>query len=94
MTRNEFQNILFRNTREMLSAIAGEWISAGGMNDAEEQSAILAASTDEQLAADCMDGFGLNQSSGDDFMGEAMPSHAEFNEYTAADLARAFADLR
>lgn len=88
MTRYEFQSTLFRNEADMLAAIADEFLSAGGMNSETAQSQILSDNTDEQLAAECISGWGL------DIAGDETPSHMASNDYTAADLARAFRDLR
>lgn len=90
MTRNEFQSMSYPTTARMLNAIASEYLSAGGLNSEEQQAEFLAASTDAELAAECIWGFGLDRAAdiGDE------PSHMEFNDYTVDDLAAAFADLR
>ena len=46
----KFQGSLYRTAREMHDAIASEWLSAGGLNSAEDQSAILADETAEAMA--------------------------------------------
>lgn len=89
MTRYEFQSTAYRNADQMLVAIAGEWLSAGGMNDDDEHAKILATNTDDELAAECISGWGLDVTGYD---GE--PSHMDFNGYTATDLAAAFHGLR
>lgn len=89
MLRNEFQNCIFRSQREMLDTIAEEWLSAGGSNSEETQRAVLADMSDAELAAEAIEGWGLNFPG--DFGGQ---SHMEFNEYAADDLAAAFERLR
>lgn len=86
--RYEFQGIAFRSEADMLAAIAREWLSAGGLNSEAQQSQFLADDADDALAAECIEAWGLNQ--GDD----ETKSHMEFNNYSAADLAAAFGDLR
>mgnify|MGYP001262158565 FL=1 len=89
MTRNEFQNSIFRTTTEMLDAIAEEWLSAGGANGIDFQRTVLDDNTDVELAIETIDGWSLDRRG--DF-GE--PSHMELNEYSASDLAAAFGRLR
>jgi len=89
MIRNEFGSFLYRTTTDMLDAIAEEWLSAGGANSEEMQRAFLADASDTELAIEAIDGWGLDLPG--DF-GE--PSHMEFNEYAADDLAAAFGRLR
>lgn len=84
----EFGSIAYRNESDMLAAIAGEWLSAGGMNNEATQAQFLAEYSDADLAAECISEWGLDR--GDD----EIESHMEFNSYTAADLAAAFGDLR
>lgn len=88
MIRYEFQSVLYRTETEMLAAIAGEWISAGGQNTISDQHRFFIENTDEELAAECIDGWGL------DVAGDGSPSHMEFNGYSLSDLARAFGGLR
>lgn len=87
MIRNEFASSLYRTTTEMLDAIAEDWLSAGGANNEEAQRDFLAVASDAELASDAIDGWGLDRS-------EDGPTHMEFNEYTASDLAAAFGRLR
>jgi hypothetical protein len=79
----EFQASLYRNCREMLRAIA----EADLGNSPEEYDAANA----DQLAADCIEAMGLDQP-GESY-GEAMPSHMDRHDYSAADLADAFRDV-
>lgn len=89
MTRNEFGGFLYRTTTDMLDAIAEEWLSAGGANSEEMQRSFLAEASDAELAIEAIDGWGLDLHGDFD-----EPSHMEFNEYTASDLAAAFGRLR
>jgi len=91
MVRNEFGSFLYRTTTDMLDAIAEEWLSAGGANSKEMQREFLAEASDAELAIEAIDGWGLNLR-GDFYFDD--PSHMEFNEYTADDLAAAFARIR
>lgn len=86
--RYEFQSVAHRNEASMLSAIAGEYLSAGGMNSDAEQAKILADTTDADVGAECISGWGPDQGT------EDRASHMDFNGYTAADLAAAFKALR
>ena len=93
--RYEFQGGAFRNASEMLDAIAGEWLSAGGLNSEETQAEFLRSQTDAALASECVEGWGLDQPGQTlDDMEPPAASHMDFNGYTAGDLASAFARLR
>lgn len=102
-TVNEFQGALYRSTSEMLAAIASEFLSAGGLNGLEEQREALAADTDADLAAECISGWGLDQPFGaeiDDYddagrlISTRAKSHMQVSDYSANELAAAFADIR
>jgi hypothetical protein len=82
MATYEFQSTLFRNAREMHAAIAGEWLSAGGLNSEAVQRQFLADVTDEQMADEANEGWALS--------GE----WAEKREFSRDALIEAFADLR
>lgn len=84
----EFQSTLHRTAAEMCAAIAREWLSAGGNNDNETMREFLAVMTDEQLTAECVEGWGLDQPEGDE------TSWFENRGIDASDLELAFADLR
>ena len=58
----EFQGTAHRNSREMHDAIANEWLSAGGFNMAEEIAQLLSRS-DEYLADEVVEAFGLDDHS-------------------------------
>lgn len=87
MTRNQFAGRLYRTTTDMLDAIAEDWVSGCGVWDEDTQRDILDESTDAELAGDAINDWDLARS-------ENGPTHMELNEYTADDLAAAFARLR
>lgn len=89
MTGYEFQSSLYRTQREMLDAIAEAWITAGGSNAAAEVAETLATTTDDALAAETIEGWGLDQRRDDE-----IPAHTERHGYTAADLTAAYARFR
>lgn len=62
----EFQSTLFNTVSQMCNAIAGEWLSAGGSNGRDDIESALRDYTDDQLAAECMEGWGLDQEVGDE----------------------------
>jgi len=88
----EFQSTLHSNLAGMLAHIAESWITADGANSAADIAAAWAACTDDQLAAEAVDGWGLDQST--DAYDVDAQSHMQRHGYDAADLARAFAMLR
>mgnify|MGYP001481419460 CR=1 FL=1 len=87
MIRNQFNGTLYRTTTDMLDAIAEEWVTGCGVWDEDTQRDILDESTDAELAGDAINDWDLARS-------EDGPSHMEFNEYSADDLAAAFGRLR
>lgn len=95
-TKHEFGGFLYRSFDEMLTAIARTWLSSDGANSIEFQKQEIARATDQELAAECIEGYGLDEGGDawDPFDDEEEPSHAAFNGYDAEDLAGAFADLR
>lgn len=50
MNNYEFAGGLYRNAREMCTAIAEHWLSADGCNGREDMLGFLADETDERLA--------------------------------------------
>lgn len=84
----EFQSTLFRNAAEMCDAIASEWLTAGGSNDAAFIAETLTEQTDAALAAEAISGWGLDAESDD---GETW-MHARGID--ASDIEAAFARLR
>ena len=88
--KNEFGSALYRCTSDMVRGIAAEWITAGGSWDDDMVASILCDFTDADLAAECVDGFGL------DFIGDddRTESHMKFNGYDASDIAAEFREMR
>jgi hypothetical protein len=80
----------------MLDAIAFDWLTSRGTIGAAERD-ILATETDEALAHECIEGWNLNERSGDteyDTGDELKDSHMDEQSYTEADLVAAFERLR
>jgi len=92
MTRilNEFQSSLYPSTRHMIESIAEEWISAGGSWSKEAIAETLHDYTNDELAAECVEGWGLDFIPDDD----SNESHMTFNGYSSGDLSEAFNDMR
>jgi hypothetical protein len=90
MSSYEFQNTLFRTEAEMLNAVAGEWLSAGGMNDGETMRQFLAGYSDEELARECVEGWGLDLPESED--GEE--TWMEKRGVDQDDISDVFADMR
>lgn len=82
MTSFEFQGALYRNKREVAAAIATAWIEAGGLNTSEDVRQILASTTDENLADECIFGWDLH----DEWLDE--------RELTRNDIIKAFTEYR
>ncbi len=89
MTKNEFGGTLYRNTAEMIDAIAEEYITARGSIGTDAVYDLLSEMSETRLAADCIESFGLNMR--DD---EGNLSHAEYNGYNDKDLGAAFREMR
>jgi len=87
----EFQDTLFRTASEMLDAVAEEWLTAGGSNSAADVEAAL-ASSDEDLARECIAGWGLDQLV--DPYDPELGTWMEARDVSEADLAAAFARYR
>jgi hypothetical protein len=85
--RYEFNGTLYGTRSDMLDAIAIEWASAGGTWSEATQLEIMSKASDMQLAVDAIEQWKLNIRHGG-------LSHMEFNDYSTADLADAFARLR
>ena len=81
---NTFQGIEYPNRDAMIEAIAYEFITACGNNDAERVTDILAGMTDEEGATEAMDCWDLGDVNKDDMV-EAI---AEFRA-TRPDMAEA-----
>ena len=92
MADNQFQGSLYRTQREMLDAIAYAWVGGGG-NCGKVELDEMSAATNEELAAECIAGWGLHVPEpswpGDD----PGISHMEAQDYDEDDLAEAFARL-
>jgi hypothetical protein len=95
MSNYEFGGSLYGNRALVLNAIAGEWMHAGGANTDADILEAFATMTDAELAAECIDGWKLDQSEDNGWSGEeAAPSAMERDDWTAEDLAAAFARQR
>lgn len=92
--QNEFQSNLYRNTSDMLAAIAYEWLTAGGSNSTETVSEFLSDFSPKKAAEECISGWGFDEPTmidADETGEEIMVSHMALNDYTASDLEAAFA---
>lgn len=78
----EFHRMLHSTTFDMCDAIAQQWLSAGGEDHAEMRK-LLDTMTDEELAAECIEAWGLDQ---DNWM--------EDRDIAAGDIELAFDRLR
>jgi hypothetical protein len=90
MASNEFSGMLYRSQAEMLRAIAEMWITAGGSNSDTDVAAFLASASDDDLAAEAIEAWGLDRPT--DY-GDGV-SHMASEGYSRSDLAGAFADFR
>lgn len=89
----EFGSMLYPNARAMCDAIAEQWLCAGGNNKLPEMRKALTHYTDEQLADECIEGWGLDEEvdQGDDFPN---PTWMQARHATRDDLITAFQVLR
>lgn len=87
---NKFQSTLFPSQRDMLDAIAAEWLTAGGANSNEDIRGFFLEYSDAEMAAEAIESWGLDQAA--DF--DDGESHMKREDYTAEDLAQAFARMR
>jgi hypothetical protein len=92
MASSQFQSMLYRTRREMLDAIAHEWLTAGGLNTPDIVADIN--DSDVDLAAECIKGWGLDQTGEHHFDDGPEPSHMVEHDYDADDLAGAFSRVR
>jgi len=91
----EWGDTLLRTKTAMLDAIAEAWATALGRNSQAETRRNFDEATDAELAAEAIDGWGLDQPRGRRFsLDDERPSHMAEHEYTAADLTEAFARVR
>lgn len=56
----EFQSTLHNSSRAMCDAIAYEWATAGGMNDAAVVDNLLTMYSNVTMANECIEGWDLN----------------------------------
>jgi hypothetical protein len=84
----EFQSTLFRNAAEMCDAIASEWLTAGGSNDAAFIAETLAEQSDAALAAEAVSAWGM------DAEGEDGQTWMQARQISVSDIEAAFARLR
>jgi len=94
--QHEFQNTLHYTESSMLDHIAATYITADGANSPRTVAEALATLTDAELARECIDGLGLDESDDrcDDHDRAAGMSDMEFNEYTIDDLTAAMGRFR
>jgi hypothetical protein len=86
----EFQNTLHRSARDLADAIAEAWLSANGANSRDTQVEALRTTSDEALAAEAIEGWGLDQTESED----STLTWMEAREIDASDIASGFAILR
>src|SRR5690554_2936796 len=85
----EFQATMFNTPSQMCDAIAREWISAGGLNSRDDITSALRDYTDDQLVAECVEGWGLSQEVGDEGK-----TWMEVRDIDLSDLKAGFARAR
>jgi hypothetical protein len=95
MSNYEFGGSLYSNRAMVLNAIAGEWMHAGGANSEADIQEALATFSDAELAAECIDAWQLDrETQAEDPEDDDVPSAMERDDWTAEDLAAAFARQR
>ena len=91
----EWGDTLFRTKTAMLDAIAAAWVTARGHASPDETRRNFDESTDAELAAAAIDGWGLDQPRGRRFsLDDERPSHMAEYGYSVEDLTAAFARVR
>jgi hypothetical protein len=93
MANNIFGSCAYQSQRAMLDAIVSHWLDGSGRIGAEERRELWAM-TDEQLAAECIEGWRLDLPEEGWPAEEATLSHMGEEGYRASDLAAAFARER
>ncbi len=93
MTNNQWGSCFYSNQHEMLDAIAYDWLSDGGVFGDFERD-VLEQITDDELAAECVKGWQLNEALPAWPNEEPEPSHMEGEGYDTDDLVKAFSRLR
>jgi hypothetical protein len=97
MANFEFQSILYHNAREVAAAIAGEWMTAGGMNCGSDIREFFLAHTNESLTDECISAWGLLEIVNADavqFEGGEPETWLESRGIDRNSIITAFADLR
>lgn len=95
-TKFEFSSTLYSTSNDMLGAIAANFLTAYGMNNWSEVTKFLVEDGADNLARECIEEWGLDQPTIEDYDGEGNPqpvSHMAFNGYTAEELADAIRDF-
>ena len=92
--RYEFQSNLHRTLDSMIAAIAYEFMTGGGANSPEVIDC-FAHQDPSALAAECIEGWGLDRADGYEgpLSEEPAQSHMDEHGYDASDLADAIADF-
>jgi len=91
----EWGDTLFRTKTAMLDAIAEAWVTARGHASPAETRRNFHEATDAELAAQAIDGWGLDQPRGRRFsLDDERPSHMVECGYSVEDLTAAFARAR
>lgn len=60
MTTYDFQSVLYPNPRSLCDGIASEWLHAGGLNDDADIASALEQYSDEELADEAIENWGLS----------------------------------
>lgn len=98
MVKYEFQSILYRNSSDLVKAVAHQFITAGDLNNADDIRGFLAEQTDEELADECIAGWRLDATVNECEMrydDEAKPiTWLEYNEISRECLIEAISGLR
>jgi hypothetical protein len=94
MSTYEFGGSLYSNRAQVVNAIAGEWLTAGGANHADDIRDALERQSDAEMAGECIDGWRLNEAPESWPSDDEAQSAMERDDWTAEDLAAAFAQLR
>lgn len=92
----EFQSMLFRTASDLCDAIAIEWLTAGGLNDEKYVAEALSDTSDDALALEVIQAWGLGLTPEPSGLSEAEAAGTwlEQRGIDADDIARAFARLR
>lgn len=88
MSDYTYRSTSFPTQQQMLRAMVEGFLVFDGLADEAQVVETLSAMTDDALAGEMIAGYGLDQVVDDE------PSHMQREQYTRAELATAFADLR